>query len=505
MESISTLEKKKHALNSELLTLRDSLHRMEVYLENTDNIEKYFTKKYFPEIESGVIIYLRTWKGFQRRGGAFKFYSESAKMGLGLIEKEWIREYDGLKLKFATTKNIEKEVGEEDSKNVAFWFYFNSVKKKLGRFNANFLLDGAYNLIEEVSGSERVEFAADVASDSGDGSPVMDGLRDVCDEHYPLDRAEQAEGEYKKIHEELIVSSENLKTDIKALEEEEGRLEGLIAEAGLERLRKKREDAIELIDTIASLEHDEEEICGTISKITKRGIEDFNDLTAYIKTEDDVKILSRLKSSLTTIINEITKPKRKELDIPVVTGTEGYKRTERDYLEDIRKCYERIRELSDGREKSLLAPYLKRNIDSSEELMESLDEQSTHNHKKVYIEMKTVHEKQKTMVDILQKADEIHRMVVPERMNPKDPWIFVELNLGTLIFTGSFAYPIIILKHAEKDEWDEATRMTNTLLYFLTHQYSSIVREDIINAVECILQEKFDELDGIVSQELSKD
>ena len=499
MESISTLEKRKRSINSELLTIQDSLHQTEIILENSENIEKYFSKKFYPEIESGVILYLKTWKGIQKQSGAFQFYGESGQMGLGVMEKEWKREFDGLKLKFACVKNIEKEVGlKEDSRNLAFWYYFSRVKKKLGRFDANFLLDGVYDFIKVTPGSERVQFAADVASDPGDSNPLLDGLRGVSDEHYPPERAEQAGKEFINFRDELIVLSEHLKTDIQALEEDGGRLDGLIAKAGLKRLRKKWEDAIGLIDTITSLDHDEEEICGSVSKITTRVIENFSDLKVYIETEDDVKILSRLKSGLTNAIIDIRKPKREELDIPVVTGTMKYKRSQRDFVEDIRKYFEKIGKCYKGREKSLLSSYLKRNNDSSEKLMKSLDEESTHKHKKIFSDMRKLYEKQKIIVDILQKADEIHRMVVPERMSQKDPWIFVELNLRTLIFTGGIAYPDAILKHAEKNDWEEATRMTNTLLYFLTTHHSRVNREEIRNAIEYILQGKYVEFNGII-------
>jgi len=57
MESISTLEKRKRSINSELLTIQDSLHQTEIILENSENIEKYFSKKFYPEmVQSNFLV-----------------------------------------------------------------------------------------------------------------------------------------------------------------------------------------------------------------------------------------------------------------------------------------------------------------------------------------------------------------------------------------------------------------------------------------------------------------
>ena len=499
MESIGALEKKKHILNSELNTLRDTLKRVKILLNNTNMVEKFFSNTHFPEIELGVKMYIKHWRGLHTRiGGAHQYYGESATMWLGIIEREWTQEYDGLKMKLAIIKNIEtKEELEVDPKNATFWFYFHRIKKKLGRLNVNLFDELLHDYKEETPGTVLVQDTMDVASGTGEENILIDALRDICEIDYPPKRRERARDLFTDVFNELLGDSVSLEMNIKTMEEKEERLDKLIGEAERKRLYKRRKEAIELVNTIEDLGANEEEICEKVSKILeKERLEGFKGIKAMITNKEDVKVLSNLKALLKTEIIEFNKPEEKTWEVHKEVEI---KIPRTDLIKKARRAHEKICNLYNGRERSLLASHLEENVRASEGRVRSFDEQPPNKQRKILEDIKKVHQRQKTIVDILQKADEIHRRVVPERMTAEDTWIFVDLEIRKQIFLGEPAYPSIISRHANEGKWENAEKVTNILLYFLKENYKKVGVEKIPEAVKSILNERYDELEEMMT------
>jgi len=500
---VTGTERKRDRLLQQRGRIAKELDTVEKLLENTPAAKKWVSKKHFPIIDGLSETYLLGLKALQKGEGGLTKSKTPATRGLNIMVAMLSKETGGLDLHFLPIKKVEEaKEFDEDPKSATFMYYYHKIKKIIEnddrwRGHIRRLCTASGVLPTNLSGLSKL------LQDGNYEEQVMEFHQAIKDT-YPPEKIAAAQHEFNTIHNDLKKNKKALDKKITALSTQIDTLSKDIADEKGDKLARSRDVTKELLDIIIDLGAEGKEVCKKASKHLKKEITNLEELRAAIDKEEDLAKLSGLRGTFGNIKAglERTPTKRKyplDTDIggPITIQTE-------DFIKEAKKIVKKIKKKYVGREKSLLADQLQDNVEKSKELLKSMEGIKIKRQRRIFIQIKQNNEEQKTIVGLLIKADKIHKMVAPERMDGRDNWAFVELNILTKIFTGKNAFQTTLKKHVEAKKWKDAKKLADTLQNFLKKDYKKVAADDvpeskkfIPKAIGYILKEKYDKLEKL--------
>ena len=498
----SGIERKRNTLLEERGKLSKELAIVDKLLNMSPAVKRWFSEEYLPTIDGMAESYSLGLKAIQKGEGGLTKTKTPATKGINVMVEMLSKETNGLNLHFLEIKKVEESKEfVEDPKSATFMYYYHKIKRIVENDNR---WRGHIRRLCTASGMLPTNLSMLTSfMQEGNYEERVTGFYQAIKDTYPPEKVAMAQEEFDKIHTDLKNAKKDLDKKIAALTTQIEKLNETLKKEENNRITDSRSSTKELLDTIIGIGADEKKVCKRGNTHLGKDIGSFEELNAAIDEEEDLAKLSGLRGTFGNIKAGLERGLRKgkeQLEIDKGGGTVTIQ-TE-DFINEAKKIVKKIKKKYVGREKSLLADQLQGNVEKSKEFLESMKGKTTKRQRRIFTQIKQINEEQKTIVKLLVKADKIHKMVAPERMDGRDYWGFVELNLLAKIFTGKNAFQKTLKKHVETKNWEEAKKIADTLQNFLKKDYKKVAADEVPESkkfipktIEYILKEKYDELE----------